>query len=140
MLQNLGQKHKKYTSTRHNILQTLIHYNTINMTKADAIVAASTQLIKVLQDEMPKNIGEQKKEQLIRLASIFHTVAKNTSKTNEEKQSITSCHCNTQPRVGETPPDQSIKSLVDPENQPVLMHIGNEKQHNNTPMLQLTSK
>ena len=111
-----------------------------NITKADAILAASTQLIKMLQGEIWTNIGKQEEEQLTRLAITFHTIAKKMSKTDSDKQSINSCHYNIQSRVGKTPLDQSIKNTLDLGNQPALMQMGNKKQHNNTLMLQLTSK
>ena len=78
-------------------------------TKVDAIVAAKTQLFKNLHEEVTTTIGEMKKEELTQLATIFHIAAKKITKTNSEKQSITSSQYTVQWSVGETPTDQEIK-------------------------------
>ena len=49
------------------------------VTKADVIEEAATQLMKVLQGEIPANIKKTDKEHLTHLASMFLTTAKNTS-------------------------------------------------------------
>ena len=41
------------------------------ITKADAIVEAATQLAKVLQGEIPANIGKNNAAQLTHLVNIF---------------------------------------------------------------------
>ena len=53
-------------------------------TKVDAIVVAATQLVKAIQDKVPKNIGETK------LMTILNTVAKKNTTTEADKQGITS--------------------------------------------------
>ena len=72
---SMGQKCKRYTSGRHSIFK----HQCITVpvfTKADATVATVTQLVKVIQDEVPTNMGETEKEQLTKLTTIFNTVAK----------------------------------------------------------------
>ena len=105
MLQNKCQKHKKCTSSI-SVFFKHQYITVTNITKADGIIAASTQLVNVLQDVIPTNIEEQEKEQLTSLASIFHKVAKKISKAEAKKQSIISCQYNMQPRVGKTLSDQ----------------------------------
>ena len=55
------------------------------ITKADAIVVASTKLVKVLQGEIPANIRDQEKKQLIRLATIIYAAATQITSTDTKK-------------------------------------------------------
>ena len=58
-------------------------------TMADAIVAASNELIWVLQNQTQSNIGQTKKDKLTTLASIFNMVAMTMTsmKTNQSSSS-----------------------------------------------------
>ena len=87
ILQNMG------TSTIRVSDKVLFKHQYITIpevSKANAIVAAATQLIKVLQDELLKNISETNKEQQAHLASIFHTTTNRwtgrQTKTNQSEQ------------------------------------------------------
>ena len=51
-------------------------------TKVDAIMAASKELIWVLQNDTPSNIGQTETEKIAALASIFNKVS--TTIINEE--------------------------------------------------------
>ena len=71
-----------------------------------------TQLVKVIQDEVPTNIGEMEKTQLTKLTNNFNTVAKKITTTEADKQGITSNHYTIQTRVGTTPPGQTTKPTL----------------------------
>ena len=99
-------------------LQTQYSSNTSTVTKCDAIVAASTQLVKVLQSKISANIGKQ--EQLTRLATIFHTAATRNNHRHEKQSNIIQYN-QVQPRVFKMPKDPTSKSLHDPEKPPRVM-------------------
>ena len=77
---------------------------------------------------MPTNIGEQEKEQLTRLATIFHTEATSTTDKCTEQQSDTVKFNQVQPRVGE-PQQKRIENTSEMEEPLRMMQEGN-KQHN----------
>ena len=99
-----------------------------------------TQLIKVLKEEVPTNIGGMEKEQLTHLATIFHSVLKKRTKIDAEKQSITSSQYSVQPSLDETPKDLAIKSTFTLEIYLWLMQMNKEKKHKNTTTVQLTTR
>ena len=74
-------------------------------TKADVIVA-----VKVLQDEIPSNIGATKNKQLTKLATIFNTIATKITNTGARKHGTTSNPYTIQPRVDKTQMMQAIEA------------------------------
>ena len=68
-------------------------------TNEDAVVAASKELIQVLQNDTPSNIGQTETKNLTALASIFNKVASTMTNKEANQGSSSTNPTSIQPRV-----------------------------------------
>ena len=70
----MDETNSEHRRDRHSLLHAPIHIKMPTFTKANAIVAASKELVWVLQNDAPSNIRQTEKETLTALANIFNKV------------------------------------------------------------------
>ena len=90
-------------------------------TKADTIMAAAQNLMKVLTQEATSNIIHQYREKLIELATIFQNVVQKLPQDETEKESATIISNKEQPKV-----ENACKQIQPTTQQPHQTHAQND--------------
>ena len=103
----------------------------LEVTKADVILWAANQLIKLLQVEIPANNGKHDSMQLTWLVNIFHNTATKTRNQCAEQQSNRIRLNKEQPRAVEISQNISHQTKPDREVQQMVTQESNQQQRTN---------